>query len=67
MEAGTNLVKVISCTHAPFHIIVSENVVAVREFGWVTVGLVRLNTLATVDVGRGVEVNIVLALTGSVA
>jgi hypothetical protein len=66
MKSGTNLVKVISRTHAPLHIIVSENVVAVRELGWVAVSLIGLNTLATVDVGCGVEVNIVLALARSV-
>jgi hypothetical protein len=66
VEAGTNLVKVICCTHAPFHIIVSEDVVAVRELCWVAVGLVRLSTLAAVNIGRRVKVDVVLALAGSV-
>lgn len=67
MEARTDLVKVICCTHTPFHVIVSEDVVAVRELGWVAVSLVGLSTFAAVNVGRGVEVNVVLALAGSVA
>jgi hypothetical protein len=67
VEARTDLVKVICCTHTPFHVIISEDVVAVRELGWVAVGLVGLSTFAAVNVRRGVEVNVVLALAGSVA
>ena len=67
MESGANLVKVVSCAHTPFHVVVSENIVAIGEFGWVAVSLVGLSTFAAVNVGRGVEVNVVLALAGSVA
>ncbi len=67
METRTDLVKVICSTHAPFHVIVSKYVVAVGELGWVAVSLVGLSTLAAVNVGCRVEVNVVFALAGSVA
>ena len=67
METRADLVKIICCTHAPFHVIVSKDVVAVGEFGWVAVGLVGLSPFTAVNIGCGVEVNVVLALARSVA
>jgi len=67
VEAGANLVKIVCCAHSPFHIVVSEDVVAVSKFGGVAVGLVGLSSFTSVDVGVRVEVDVVLALGWSVA
>jgi len=62
VKAGTNLVKVVGCAHTPFHIIVSENVVAVCELSGVAVSLVGLSSFAAVNVGGSVEIDVIFAL-----
>ena len=65
VEAGTDLVKIVRSTHTPFHVIVSEDVVTVGKLSWVTVGLVGRGTFTAVNVRSRVEVDVVLALAGS--
>jgi len=59
------LVKVVSGSHSPFPVVVSENVVAEVELGGVTVGLSGFRTVS-VNSGRVVEVVSILTLAGFV-
>lgn len=43
MKSMSNLVKVISSTHSPFPVIVSEHVIAERMWGRISVGLTRFS------------------------
>jgi hypothetical protein len=61
MKTSANLVEIVCSSHAPFHIVVSKDVVAVSEFCWVTIGLAWFG-ISSVNVGVGVEVNVVFTL-----
>jgi hypothetical protein len=51
VETGGSSEKVVSCAHAPFVVVVSEDVVVVLEGLGVAVGLVVFSTAGGVDVG----------------
>ena len=60
MESAADLVEVISSSHSPLPVVVLEEVVAVRELGWVSVGLSWLKSISTSNVG--IEINILSAV-----
>ena len=65
MQTGANLIEIVSCSQTPFHIVVSENVVAVCKCVRVAIGLGWLS-ISSVNVCVGVEIDVVFSLGGSV-
>ena len=64
VEAGRDLVDVVRGTHAPLHVVVLEEVIAVLEVFGVAVGLDRFGARGGVDVGVVSDVHVVVTLAG---
>jgi hypothetical protein len=64
VKARANLVEVISSAHSPLPEVVSEDVVAVSEFVWVSLGLGGL-WAGGVNVGPEVNIDVVKSLRRS--
>ena len=62
VESACNLVQIISSPHSPLPVVVLEDVVAVVELLWVTLCLLRLETMSTSDIRLVVEVVAVKSL-----
>ncbi len=61
MQTEAPLEEIISSTHAPFHIVVSKEVVGEVKLGWVAVSSGCIFTCC-VEVGECVEVNVINTL-----
>jgi len=64
VETGGSSEEVISCAHAPFVVVVSEDVVVILEGLRVAVGLVVFSTTGGVDVGRVGHVHVINSIAG---
>jgi len=60
-----DLVKIVSSAHSPFPVVVLEDIVAVLELRWVSLGFVTVFRIGSVEVGPPVVVHIIVALRRS--
>ena len=56
MESAANLVEVVSQSQSPLPVVVAEDIIAIGEFGGVSVGLSGLESMGSSDKGSVVDI-----------